>query len=124
MSFIETFRLQTINISASGDNNVINIGAGNMPSGWDNSGTYIAIDFISFIPNGNVTVTLYAGSSASGTALTGPLSLVTGQPLTWENAVRNEHGIITVNPNQPFNINLSAPVQVTGMIRYRLVATN
>lgn len=96
-----------------------------MPAGWDNPGTYIVIDFISFIPSGPVTVQLNNGTVAEGqVAYGGALPLVASQPLTWENAIRNEHGIMTLSPNHSFVINLNSPVQVSGFIRYRLLVSN
>lgn len=123
MMFQEKFRKADINISAIGDNIVIAPGLGltsGMPATWDNPGTFIAIDFITLIPSGNVTLQMKDGSTAYG----GPLPLVASQPFVFENGVRNQHGIITLSPNNNFVINLSAAVQVTGFIRYRLLAEN
>lgn len=127
MAFIETFRTQVINVSGSGDNVLITPSAGAMPTGWDNPGTYIAIDFISFVPGAGVTVTFNSGKATgegTQTAMSGPMALATAQTLTWENSMRNEHGVITLNPNQSFIITLNGAVQISGLIRYRLVNTN
>ena len=120
MNYLENLRKQDINISTAGDNQVIALGQGEMASSWENSAEYIAVDFISFIPNGNVTIQFKSGSVNYG----GPISLVSGQAYTIENAIRNEHGIMTMAPNQAFVMNLSAPVQVSGFIRYRVNNTN
>lgn len=125
MNYIETLRTQVVSISASGDNNLITIGAGEMPAGWDNPSTYIVIDHINLVPSAAVTLTLESGTVAEGqTALSGAYSLGQNQAVTLENAIRNEHGIITVKPNRSFVINLGGAVQVSGFIRYRLVSTN
>lgn len=120
MNYLENLRKQDINISTAGDNQVIALGQGEMASSFENPATYIAIDFISFIPNGNVTIQFKSGTTNYG----GPILLVAGQAYTVENAIRNEHGIITMKPNQAFVMNLSSAVQVSGFIRYRLNNTN
>ena len=125
MNFYETLRKQDINIAAAGDNTVITIGQGEMPAGWDNAGTYIVIDHINLIPNGAVTIQFKQGTAAEGqTNYGGAYSLNQYQGFVLENAIRNEHGIITLAPNKSFVINLSGAVQVSGFIRYRLVDTN
>ena len=105
----ENLRKADINISTSGDNTIIAAPA--------TAGNYLAIDFISFMPTTAVGVQLKAGSTAYG----GPLPLDAKQPLTWENAIGNEHGIITMPANTAFVINLDGAVQVGGVIRYREV---
>lgn len=97
-----------INISSAGDNTVITS---------PGDGRYIAIDFISFFPTSAVTVQMKDGSTAYG----GSLPLDAKQTITWENAMENEHGVITLGVNNDFVINLSAGIQVSGMIRYRLI---
>lgn len=108
MNYIEDLKSTTINISTSGDNTLI---------AAPTDGKYIAIDFISFFPTSAVTVTIKSGS----TAKTGPLPLDGKQTITWENAMKNEHGVIRCAPNEAFIINLGGNVQVGGMIDYRLV---
>ncbi len=105
----ENLRKADINISSSGDNTII--------AAPTVAGNYLAIDFISFMPTTAVTVQLKADSVAYG----GPLPLDAKQPLTWENAIGNEHGILTMPPNVPFIINLDSAVQLGGIIRYREV---
>lgn len=124
MQYIETLKKQDISISLAGDNVVIAPGMGEMPAAWNQTGTYLAIDFISFVPTAGVVVQFKSGQ-ASGEGVQsnygGAMTLATAQTLTWENAMHNEHGVITLNPGQSFVINLSAPVQISGMIRYRLI---
>ena len=122
MNYLEGLRTVPINISNSGDNVIIGPGVSgsDMPASWENAATYIVIDFISFIPSASVTIQFKNGATNLG----GPLPLVAGQPLTWENAIHNEHGVLTLSPNSNFIINLSGPVQVGGIIRYRLLAQN
>ncbi len=125
MNYIENLRNEVLNISAAGDNPVITIGVDEMPAGWDNPSTYIVIDHINLVPASAVTLTFLSGTVAEGqTALSGAYQLVQNQAVTLENAIHNEHGIITLKPNRSFVINLSGAVQVSGFIRYRLVSTN
>ena len=107
MNYLETLRKADINISTSGDNIII-------PA--PGNGSYIMIDFISLLPLTGVTVQFKDGSNNYG----GPLPLAAQQALTWENAMRNEHGIITCGNNNAFTINLNGNVQVGGVIRYRV----
>lgn len=108
MNYLESFLEADINISTSGDNTLISA---------PGAGHYLAIDFISFVPSATVTVQLKNGTTNYG----GPLPMVASQPLTWENATRNEHGILTMSDNAAFVMNLSTAAQVGGIIRYRIV---
>lgn len=108
MNYIETLEKADITVSASGDNTII---------AAPGAGKYLAIDFLSFIPSGNVTIQLKDGATAYG----GPLPVVSGQPLTWENAMHNEHGVLTMSDNSAFVINLNSAVQIGGIIRYRII---
>jgi len=109
-----------VSISTAGDNTVITTGSGEMPAAWDNGSTYIAIDSLTLVAANTVTVQLKSGSTNYGGAMT----LIAGVPLVIINSPRNEHGIITLAPNQNFVINLGGAVQVSGFVRYRVVATN
>lgn len=120
-----------VSISAAGDNTIITIGAGEMPTGWDNSATYIAIDHINLVPASAVTVQLKDGASTDANIATSPQTnyggayqLTSNQGFVLENAIQNEHGLISLKPNHSFVINLSGAVQVSGFIRYRLLMTN
>lgn len=116
---------QDININTSGDNTVITINAGEMPAKWDNSATYIAIDHINLVPAANVTMQLKSGTSAEGQVnYGGAYPLTTSQGFVLENAMENEHGVITLPANRSFVINLGGAVQVSGFIRYRLLMSN
>lgn len=108
MNYGEQLLKADINISTAGDNTVITSPA---------DGRYIAIDFISFFPTTPVTVQMKDGVTAYG----GPLPLDAKQTITWENAMKNEHGVLTLGINNDFVMNLSAGVQVSGIIRYRLI---
>lgn len=105
----ENLRKADINISTAGDNTIIAAPA--------TDGNYLAIDFISLIPTTGDTIQFKTGSTNYG----GPLPLDAKQALTWENAIGNEHGVITCVPNQAFVINLGSNTQVGGVIRYREV---
>lgn len=130
-TFEERLLKADINISTSGDNIVITPGVGEMPSSWDNSATYIAIDVINLIPNASLIMQLKDGATTDANLATfpqtnygGPYSLVQNQGFVLENTMKNEHGIITLKPNHSFVINLNGAVQVSGFIRYRLLMTN
>jgi hypothetical protein len=124
MNYLEQLRKQDISINTSGDNTVITIGAGEMPTTWGDPTTYIAIDHINLLATGGVTVQMKNGTAAEGqTNYGGAYPLVNGQGITLENVIKNEHGIITLKPNHSFVINLNGAVSVVGFIRYRLVGT-
>lgn len=106
--YAENLLKADINISTVGNNTVITSPA---------DGRYIAIDFISFFPTTAVTVQMKDGSTNYGASL--PLDAK--QTITWENAMENEHGVLTMGVNNDFVMNLSSGVQVSGIIRYRLV---
>lgn len=108
-TYLENLRKADIDISTSGDSIII--------AAPTTSGNYLAIDFISLIPTTAVTVQFKSGSTNYG----GALPLDAKQALTWENASKNEHGVITCAPNETFVINLSGNVQVGGLVRYREV---
>ena len=97
-----------IDISTSGDNTIIAA-----PSG---TSEYIAIDFISFIPDSAVTVQLKDGSTSYG----GAYSLAANQELSMYNPGDGD-GVITLSANSAFVINLSAAVQTSGFVRYRII---
>lgn len=109
MNYISNLRTAVIDIATSGANTLI--------AAPSTTGNYLAIDFISLLPTTAVTVTFKSGS----TAKSGPLPLDAKQALTWENAMRNEHGVITCAPNEAFIINLGGNVQTGGACRYREV---
>ena len=122
---------QDVNISAAGDNVVITPGQGEMPASWENGATYIAIDHMNLVPNTAVTVQLKNGATTDANNATipqanygGPYSLTSNQGWVLENAIQNEHGVITLAPNKSLVINLSGAVQVSGFIRYRILMSN
>lgn len=108
MQYIETLEKADISISTSGDNTII---------AAPGAGKYLAIDFISLLPTTAVGVQMKDGTTAYG----GALPLDAKQALTWENAMHNEHGILTMSDNSAFVINLDAAVQVGGIVRYRII---
>lgn len=109
MNYQHNLRKADISIASSGNNTII--AAPTTP------GNYLAIDFISFIPTTANTIQLKSGSTNYG----GAFALADKQSFTWENAIHNEHGIITCAPNEAFVINLTSSAQVSGMVRYREV---
>jgi hypothetical protein len=104
----ETLEKADISINTSGDN-VIIAAPGN--------GKYLAIDHINLVPAAVVIVQLKDGSTNYG----GAYPLTTSQGFVLENAIQNDHGVITCSNNSGFTINLSGAVQVSGFIRYRIV---
>ena len=108
MNYQSNLRTVAINTASAGANTIITA-----PTG----GNYIAIDFISLLPTTANAITFKSGS----TSLSGPLPLADKQALTWENAMNNEHGVLTCSPNEAFVLNLGSAAQVGGMVRYRIV---
>ena len=108
MNYLSNLQKADINISSSGDNIII---------AAPTDGRYIAIDFISFFPTSAVTVQMKDGTTNYG----GSLPLDAKQTVTWENAMENEHGVLTMGTNNAFTMNLSGNVQVSGICRYRLI---
>jgi hypothetical protein len=98
-----------ISISTLGDNTIIAA-----PSG---TSEYLVIDHINMVPNSSVTIQLKDGSTSYG----GAYSLTASQGWVLENSVQNQEGIITLSANSAFVINLSAGVQVSGFVRYRII---
>ena len=107
---IEDLQNATINISSSGDNEII---------AAPGAGKYLAIDHINFLPTSAVTVTFYSG--AAGTALSGPYPFDAKQATALDNAMQAQKGVITCGDNKAFVINLGSAVQVGGFVRYRIV---
>lgn len=108
MDYHETFEKADININTVGDNVII-------PAPGD--GKYIAIDHINFIPAAALTLQLKDGVTNYGGAY--PVTTLNG--FVVENSCMNEHGIITLSNNSAFTMNLSAAIQVSGFVRYRIV---
>ena len=81
------------------------------------AGKYLAIDFVTLNPDGGAnTLTLVSGSTTLATFV-----LNDNQPLTFENAIQHQKGVLTCADNEAFKITLSAATSVTGFIRYRIV---
>jgi len=96
-----------IDISSSGDNTIIAA-----PTAG-----YIVIDHINFVPTSAVDIQLKQGTTNYG----GAYPLDTKQAFTLENAMMNPQGVITLKPLEAFKMNLSAAIQVSGFIRYRVI---
>jgi hypothetical protein len=107
MNYQETLEKADINISAAGDNTII---------AAPGDGKYLCIDHINLVPAAVVVVQLKDGTTNYG----GAYPLTTSQGFVLENAMKNEHGLITCSNNSSFTINLSGAVQVSGFIRYRI----
>ena len=107
---LEGYKLQKadIDISSSGDNIIISA---------PGSGKYLAIDFIYIFPASAVTTQFKDGSTAYG----GSLPLDAKQPVTLENTIQDQDGVLTMSNNSAFVINLNSAVAVTGLVRYRIV---
>jgi len=116
-NFIETFETGAVSFSGTGDNTII---------AAPGAGKYLAIDFLQFVPSADVTLTMWNGPSTvsptnTNFAISGDMPFKANQPNTIENAVRNEHGILTCDDNQPFVIKSSGASTVTGFMRYRII---
>lgn len=123
----ERLRKADISISASGDNVIITPGAGEMPATFVNPAVFIVIDHINLVPNAAVIMQLKSGkASGEGTQSNygGAYSLAQNQGFVLENGMQNtQDGVIRLAPNQSFVISLGGAVQVSGFVRYRLLAT-
>lgn len=106
----ETFEKADISINTQGDNIVIAV-----PT---SPAQYIAIDYLQYMVASAVNVQHKTDAS---TNYGGAYPLALGQAVTIENVMQNEHGVITCPSGKGFILNLSAPVQVSGFIRYRIV---
>lgn len=106
----DTRKKADINISSSGDTTSISAGG---------DGTYLAIDHIDLVPASAVTVQLKTGSTAYG----GAYQLAANQHFVLQNVYGGQEGIITCGNNEAFVINLGSAVQVSGIIRYRVVGS-
>ncbi len=98
-----------ISISTLGNNTIIAA-----PSG---TSEYLVIDHINMVPSSAVTIQLRDGTVNYG----GAYSLTPNQGWVLENSIQNESGIITLSRNSAFVISLSAGVQVSGFVRYRII---
>ena len=103
----EKLRKADLSISTSGDNTVISA---------PGAGKYISIDHIHFFPAAAVTVQMKDGATNYG----GSYPLDSKQPVTLENVMQDQDGIITLSDNAAFVVNLSGAVAVTGFVRYRI----
>jgi hypothetical protein len=108
MNYLETLEKADIAISTAGDNTII---------AAPGDGKYIAIDFAQYLPQQAVNVQYKDGSTNYG----GLLYLSANQGMTLENAMMNEHGVITLGNNSAFVMNLSGAVYVGGFVRYRII---
>ncbi len=96
-----------INFATSGDHTVISA-----PTYG-----YIAIEHINFIPSSAVDVQFKDGTTSYG----GAYQLDAKQPVTLENAIQNENGLIQIGSGNAFVINTSAAVQLSGFVLYRII---
>jgi len=98
-----------IDISTSGDNTIIAA-----PTG---TSVYIAIDHINLIPEEAVAMQIKDGETSYG----GAYDFTSNQGFVLENTVQCQDGIITLSANSALVLNLSAAVQVSGFVRYRII---
>lgn len=105
---IEDLKNAVINISTSGDNDVI---------AAPGAGKYIAVDHLNLIPTTTVTVTFKSAT----TSISGPYPLDAKQTISLDNAMQAQKGVITCADNEAFNVNLGGAVQVGGFVKYRIV---
>lgn len=112
MNYIETLEQAVVSFTGTGNNIVV---------AAPGAGKYIAVDFLAIVPSADVTLTFYTGPAASGTAISGAMPFKANQPIIVENAMHNEHGVVTCADNQAFNISSSGSSTITGFIRYRII---
>ena len=105
--YAENLKTAVISCAASGDNTII-------AAPTDG---YIAIDHLNLVNTSAVSLKFVSGS----TDLSGTYPLAEKQPITLENAMHNEKGVITCGRNEAFIINLGSAVQVSGFVRYRII---
>lgn len=97
-----------ISASASGDNTIISAPAGTSET--------LVIDHINLIPDGAVSLQIKSGETNYG----GLYSLTANQGFILENVIGDENGIIKCGANEAFILNLSAAVQISGFVKYRI----
>ena len=98
-----------IDISSEG-NNIVIVG----PTGQSE---YLAIDHINLNPDSAVSIYLQSGD----TELSGTYSLAANQLFVLDNSYQDQDGILTCGSGETFLINLSAAVQVSGFVKYRII---
>lgn len=108
MNYQENLQHVSIDTLVSGDNTII---------AAPGDGHYLAIDFLQVFVPAAVGVTFKHGT----TAFNGKYSFQSGQNVTIENSMKNEHGVLTCGNNEAFVLNLDAALQCSGFMRYRIV---
>jgi len=108
MNYQETLESVAVSFSATGDNQII---------AAPGDGKYLAIDFLQFLPSADVTLTFKSGT----TALSGAMPFKANQADTVENAMKNEHGVLTCGNNAAFVIGSTGSSTITGFCRYRII---
>ena len=81
------------------------------------TGYKIRVHSFTLVAAGAVTVAFQSG--ATGTALTGTMSLITGVPLTID---LEKEGLFETAASTLLNLSLGGSVQVSGFLTYSLVA--
>lgn len=81
------------------------------------TGYGIRVHSLHIVAAGAVTVDIQSG--ATGTSLTGVMSLITGVPLTME---FEKEGLFQTAASTLLNMSLGGAVQVSGVLTYSLVA--
>lgn len=114
-----------VNISTAGNNIIIAPGMSapgvqGMPANWENPAEYLAIDYLVIFPAAAVTLQIMDGTTPYG----GAYQLAAQQPFILENAMHAEDGLLKLSPNSNLEINLSAPVQVSGFALFRRKMSN
>jgi hypothetical protein len=105
---LENTKNAVIDLSASGDNTIITC---------PDTDKYIAIDHINFLVETAVDLTFKSGS----TAISGTYTLDAKQAIALDNACSSQKGVINCSAGEDFVITLSAAVQVSGFVRYRII---
>ena len=112
-----------VNISSSGDNTLV-AGAGNIGG----QAARIRVVALFLQAAGTVNAKFTSGNAAAGSnaALTGPIPMsATGAAINAQPMPQTPHAIeghFETAPGELLNLNLSAPVQVSGWLVYTVVA--
>ncbi len=110
MMWAEDLKTAVISTSTIGDNTIISD---------PGDGYYIAVDFITLNPDGGAQTIGFKNCVPAGTTIS--FALNDNQPLTFENAIQHQKGVLTVNHSSAFVLNLGSGSAVSGFVRYRIV---
>lgn len=109
LQFAETTRFAGINISGTGNQQII---------AAPGTGKRIRIDHINLM--NTAACNLYWADGSSAFASMGAYSLAGHQGIILENVTHDEKGIMELGDNNAFNINSDTATQISGFVKYRI----